>query len=81
VKIVRTVREESCVFKLEEPVAEIFKRMRKVQKKVLDDMVAHPHYLTVGIHFHFKFSQNFWPVRGHISTVNRLSPEMAQDHP
>jgi enoyl reductase-like protein len=49
VKIVKTVREESTLFKLEEPIQEIFKRMRKVSQKVLDDLRPHPHYLQVNI--------------------------------
>ena len=35
------------MFKLDEPVSEIFKRMREMSNNVLKDLKAHPYYLTV----------------------------------
>ena len=44
-RIVKTVREEDCHFKLEESISEIFRRMRAVSAKVLSIMDPHPMYI------------------------------------
>lgn len=44
-KIIKTVRERGSVFKLDEPISELFNRMREVSKKVLATLDPHPHYL------------------------------------
>lgn len=56
VKIVKTIREPGIKFKLDDPVQEIFKRMRKVSARVLENLKPHPHYLTVS---KFKNCRNF----------------------
>lgn len=43
----KTVRERAATFKLDEPISELFSRMRAVSKKVLVTLDPHPHYLMV----------------------------------
>jgi len=45
--IIKTVREKDIVFKLDDPVSEVFSRMRKVSQEVLKTLVPHPYYLRV----------------------------------
>lgn len=45
--IIKTVREKDINFKLDEPVAEIFNRMRQVSLKVIENLQPHPFYLSV----------------------------------
>lgn len=44
-KIVKTIRERGSTFKLDEPISELFSRMRNVSKKVLASLDPHPHYM------------------------------------
>jgi len=50
-RILKTVREENCQFKLEQPVNEIFQRMRGVSLSVIKSLKPHPHYLLVSLKF------------------------------
>lgn len=45
--IIKTVRERGVSFQLDEPVAEIFSRMRQVSLKVIESLQPHPFYLSV----------------------------------
>jgi hypothetical protein len=53
------VRERGAVFKLDEPVSELFGRMREVSKKVLATLDPHPHYLMVSPEFELRNFANF----------------------
>jgi hypothetical protein len=48
-RILKTVREDDCQFKLEQPINEILSRMREISLKILKDMKPHPHYLLVSL--------------------------------
>ena len=50
-KIVKTIRERGSTFKLDEPISELFSRMRNVSKKVLASLDPHPHYMMVSQNF------------------------------
>ena len=49
--IIRTVREKGTVFKLDQPINEIFDRMRKVSKEYLEILKPNSFYLTVSTIF------------------------------
>ena len=48
-EILKTVREKGTVYKLDQPVNEIFSRMRGVSKKFLDTLDPNTFYLTVSV--------------------------------
>jgi len=43
--IVKTIRERGVTFKLDEPLSEIFRRMRDMSNTLLKDLKPHPCYL------------------------------------
>lgn len=56
--IIKTVREKGITFKLDEPVLELFKQMRIVSSKLLEDLQPHPYYLQVSLNL--QICSNFW---------------------
>ncbi len=49
--IIKTVREKETTFKLDEPITELFKQMRLVSQKVIENLQPHPYYLQVSHNF------------------------------
>jgi hypothetical protein len=49
-KIVRSIRTAGTVFRVEEPISEIFKKMRFISEKV-KTLRLHPIYLSVSYYF------------------------------
>jgi hypothetical protein len=59
-QIVKTIREKDLIYKLDDPIPDIFKRMREVSKKIIENMQPNPYYLQVSHCFLFdqKFNLN-----------------------
>lgn len=45
------MREADIKFRLDEPISEIFKKMREVSKNILKNLKPHPYYLSVSIKY------------------------------
>ena len=57
-RIVQTIREKGVTFKLDEPLSEIFRRMREMSNTLLKDLKPHSCYLLVSTTVLMHLSQN-----------------------